>query len=101
MPLITIRLHVGGMTVVPDVRRGIRYLERAIMIHWSRLAAVLLVLLPIGGLSYQAQADALAKIEEVTSSGWSGLGFVTEPGTVGLLVMGSLWLFVRCVGRRR
>ena len=71
------------------------------LIRWSRLAAMAMVLLPIGGLSYNAQADIpVQAAAQNLGAAWQGLGMLAEPGTAGLIFMGSLWFVVRCLGRR-
>ena len=66
------------------------------LILWSRLAAMAIVLLPIGGLTYHAQANPPAEAA-APCGGW--FGFAAEPGMMGLLMMASLWLLVRCAAR--
>lgn len=71
------------------------------MLHrLSCAAAMALVLLPIGGLSYYAQADMYA-ITAAHHGGctWLGGGMVTEPGAIGLIFMGGFWLFLRGYGK--
>lgn len=69
------------------------------LIWWSRLAAMVIVLLPIGGGTYYAQADGHFQVP-AQGAAWLGLGLASEPGAVGLLLMGCLLLLVRCtVGR--
>jgi len=70
------------------------------LIWWSRLAAMAIVLLPIGGLTYHAQANSPAQAAAPCGQ-WLPLGFAVEPGAIGLLLMGGLWLLVRCVGRQQ
>ncbi len=68
----------------------------------SCLVAMAMVLLPIGGLSYCAQADI-----PYAASAWRdggarlGLGIVTEPGAAGLIFMGVVWFLVRRYGIAR
>lgn len=59
-----------------------------------------MVLLPIGGLSHYAQAD-MPTVAEANTGGWSwlGVGMVPEPGAMGLIFMGGLWLFLRGYSR--
>jgi len=66
------------------------------------LLAMALVLLPIGGLSYRAQAD-IPPVAPACQHGawWLGVGILTEPGAAGLIFMGVLWLLVRRYGARR
>jgi hypothetical protein len=67
----------------------------------SCLLAMAMVLLPIGGLSYNAQADIPAAASACQNGGaWLGIGIVTEPGTAGLIFMGVLWFVVRRYGLR-
>jgi hypothetical protein len=66
------------------------------------MVAMAMVLLPIGGLSYRAQADMPAATSACQNGGaWLGIGIVTEPGTAGLIFMGVLWFVVRRYGIRR
>ena len=67
------------------------------------MMAMAMVLLPIGGLSYHAQADMPAVTSACPNGGaWLGIGIVTEPGTAGLIFTGVLWFVVRrCSVRRR
>jgi hypothetical protein len=65
------------------------------------MVAMAMVLLPIEGLSYRAQADMPPVAAAYHGGGaWLGLGIVTEPGTAGLIFMGVLWLVVRRYGMR-
>jgi len=71
------------------------------MLHrLSCVAAMALVLLPIGGLSRYAQADmyaaAAAHHGHLT---WLAMGMVGEPGAISLIFMGGLWLFLHRRGR--
>ena len=71
------------------------------MLHrLSCLAAMAMVLLPIGGLSHYAQAD-MHTVAAASPGGWSwlGVGMVAEPGAMSLIFMGGLWLFLRGYGR--
>jgi hypothetical protein len=59
-----------------------------------------MVLLPIGGLSHYAQADMHTAAGANTGGWpWLGVGMVPEPGAMGLVLMGGLWLFLRGYGR--
>ncbi len=59
-----------------------------------------LVLLPIGGLSHYAQADMhTVAASQPGGLSWLGVGMVAEPGAMGLIFMGGLWLFLRGYGR--
>ncbi len=68
--------------------------------RFSCVAAMAMVLLPIGGLSHNAHAD-MHKVGGLTHGNWSwlGLGMVTEPGAMSLLLMGGLWMAVRLYGK--
>jgi hypothetical protein len=73
------------------------------LMRLSCVLAMAMVLLPIGGLSYRAQADMPAVASACHGGGaWPGLGIVTEPGAAGLIIMGVLWFLVRRygIGRR-
>lgn len=72
------------------------------LMRLSCMVAMAMVLLPIGGLSYRAQADMPPIVAAYHGGGaWLGLGIVTEPGTAGLIFMGVLWFVVRRYGMRR
>lgn len=71
------------------------------LIFWSRLAAIAMVLLPVGGITYHAQADVSAQSATASAGGWFILSVMAEPCAVGVIFLGSLWLLVRCVGRSR
>ena len=67
----------------------------------SCMVAMAMVLLPIEGLSYRAQADMPPVAAAYHGGGtWLGLGIVTEPGAAGLIFMGVLWFLVRRYGMR-
>ncbi len=71
------------------------------LMRLSCMMAMAMVLLPIGGLSYRAQADMPAVATACHNGGaWLGIGIVTEPGTAGLIFMGVLWFVVRHYGIR-
>ena len=72
------------------------------LMRLSCIVAMAMVLLPIGGLSYRAQADMHAVTSACPNGGaWLGIGIVTEPGTAGLIFMGLLWFAVRRYAARR
>ena len=67
----------------------------------SCMVAMAMVLLPIEGLSYRAQADIPPVASAYHGGGtWLGLGIVTEPGAAGLIFRGVLWFLVRYYGMR-
>jgi len=60
----------------------------------SALAALGLVLLPIGGGSYVAEANGIPAIADVSLA--ASPGWIPEPAGLVLLFLNVAWLIVRC-----